>query len=190
MSFGGQSKTEKANDATITANTAKLGGIADTASGRGDKTFKFFKQSAKPVMDFWKTILGGDRTEISQLLAPELSTISNTYSNAKKNLWMSPRGGGKVSSVEDLEAKQAEQTGNLFATARNTASNNLTNLSQIFGNLSLGEAGQGIGALGSSTQGLFGLNEEQQRIRDQRNQALGALGSGVGSAAGAYFGGK
>lgn len=187
MGFG-QSSREKSNDATIQQNTAKLGGIADSASTRGDKTFKFFKQSTKPALDFWSTLLSGDRTAINQLLGPEVGAISNNYNNAQRQLWNSPRGGGKVSATADLQNKEMEQMNNLFTSARPTAAHELTNLGSLFGNMSIGESGQGIGALGQSSNNLFNLNQEQERVRQAKAQMWASLGQGIGALGGAALG--
>lgn len=190
MSFGGQNQNEKANDAAIKQNTAQLGNVATDAGNRSQKAFKFFKQSTKPALDYWSTLLSGDRTALSGLLGPEIGQIGHNFDNAKQNLWNSPRGGGKISSLASLENNEMTQMNNLFTQARPQAASQLAGLGGLFGNLSLGESGQQVNALGGSSQNLFGLNKEQQAVRDQRNQAFGAIGSGVGTAAGGYFGGK
>lgn len=180
MSFGGQNSSEKANDAKIGGLTNQLSGVADTAAGRGDKTFKFFKQSTKPAMDYWNTLLTGNRNDISQLLAPELGVVSQNAQNAKQNIWNSPRGGGKVSAVSDIENSEMSQMNNLFSQARPQAAEHLAGLGSLFGNLSLGESGQQVGALGGASNNLFGLNKEQQQVREANAQAWGSIGQGLG----------
>jgi hypothetical protein len=188
MGFGSQNSKEKANDALIQQNTKQLGNIASDASARGDKTFKFFKQSTKPAMDFWNTILNGDRTAISQLFGKEIGQIGSNTQNAMRQLWEGPRGGGKVSSGADILNKESEQIGNLFTSAKPMAAQNLQSLGGMFGNMSLGETQAGTGALSSSSNNLFGLNKEQQAVRDQQAAAWTGLGQGIGGLAGAAFG--
>lgn len=189
MSFGGQSNAEKQNDLLIKQNNQQLSQTATSAANRGAKAFKFFKQSTKPAMDFWTTLLSGDRNAITQFLSPELSNISNNAKNSTMQLWNAPRGGGKISAQTDIMNNADTQYNNLFSSVRPQAAGQLANLGGMFGNLSLGEGGLGVNALSGSSNNLFGLNQEQQRIREQKNAAWGAIGQGVGGIAGSLLGG-
>lgn len=187
MGFGGQNNSEKQNDAAIKGINTQLGGVAGTAGDRATKSFKFFTKSAKPAMEYWNTLLSGDRTAIGQLLGPEISNISNNYKNAKMSLWNSPRGGGKASAVNELGAQEAQQIGDLYSKARPMAAQHLEGLAGMFGNLSLGEQGIGLNALSGQSRNLFGLNDEQEQVRQRQAQAWAGLGSGIGGIAGSLF---
>lgn len=178
----------KANDTAIQGLTNKLGQLGDTATARSDKTFKFFKQSAKPALDYYSTLLGGDTGAITKLLSPEIGTINQNAKNAKMQLWNSPRGGGKVSAEAGIDAGTGKQISDLFNTARPMAAGALSNLAGMFGQQSLGQGGQAIGASQAGSQNLFGQNQQQLQIQAQTNAAWSALGSGIGALGGAALG--
>jgi len=187
MGFGGQNSQQKANDAQIKGLTSNITNAANTAGTRADKSFKFFKQSTKPALDFWNTILSGDTNAITKLLSPEVSNISNTYNNAKQNLWNSPRGGGKVSAVQELEAGQARDINNLFNAVRPQAASQLTNLGGLFNSAAQGYTGQQLGGFEGASNNLFGLNKEQEEMQRRNAAAWGALGQGLGGIVGSFF---
>jgi hypothetical protein len=92
--------------------------------------------------------------------------------------------------MNNLENAEAQQVGNLFASARPQAAKALEGIAGLSGNMSLGNQGQGIDAYSAASRNLFGLNAEQEAAAQRKSQAWSGLGGGIGTIAGGIFGGK
>jgi len=191
MSFGGQNSQQKSNDSAIGGLNNQLSDIASTAGGRSNKAFKFFKQSAKPAVDYYKTLLSGDKNAVTELLSPELTQIGTIFGNVKHNIGeFGPRGGGSNSAVNNLESQQAITTSNLFTGVRPQAAQQLGSLSGTFGNVASNFGGQQMDAIKGEAANMFGLNAEQEAAQKRKAEAWTGIGGGIGTVAGGIFGGK
>lgn len=190
MSFG-QSSNQKQNQANVNTATAGLNQAADTASGQSANVFNWFKKSGKGAMNFWNTILSGDKTAIMSLLSPEISATNTSFDAASRQIdSLLPRGGGKVSAQAGVDTGRAQSISNLISSARPQAAQQLASLAGLFGQQSLGEAGLGVQALGSS--GNLSLGQQQLDMQQQQmiNSLISSIASGAGEAAGNIFFGK
>lgn len=191
MGFGGQNSGEKARDQQIAGYAGKLGELGDYDLGRSKKTFKFFKKSAKPAMNYWKSLLSGDESAISEFLGPEISGMTKAYGQQKRTIGeLGPRGGGTVSAVNNIDLKQNADIGGLIRGVRPQAAQQLGNLASLFSGTSQGFSGQATGAYGQASSNLFGLNQEQEAIRNRRAGIFSGIGQGVGSVFGGWLGGR
>lgn len=197
MSFlGGQSAESKARSAQIgdIANTQQQVGADATA--RGNKAFKWLKQSAVPVKDFWTGLLNGDTNSITSLISPEISNINQQYDNQQQALdTFTPRGGTRASGNTMLATDRANAITNLFNKVRPMAAEGLTNLSNVFGNQVATQAGIGSNAYGQASGNLSFLNNEEEQRKARQAQFWGALGGAAGNlaamfATGGFGGGK
>src|SRR6185436_4132924 len=132
MSFGtGVSEKDTLKGILGTADEVKgtAGQVKDFAGGqanRGEKAFKFFKESGKGAMDYWKNILGGDNAAMNEFLGPEVNRISESYSAPLKSLTEAgPRGGGTAGAVGTLQEGKARAMSDLFGKARPEAAKEL-----------------------------------------------------------------
>jgi hypothetical protein len=161
MGFGGRSGEEKSRDTQLGGMSSDLSNLGDKASNHSNKAFKFFKQSAKPAMNYWNNILEGDRNSMEEFLGPELSRISRGADIEKRRISeFMPRGGGQVSAVNNINTRADEASNNLIFGARPAAAQNLGNLAGMFGNASTGFGGQAIAGKAAGSDILFGLNKE------------------------------
>lgn len=187
MSFGGQSSAEKARSADIEKTGAQVKDISTGAEAKGNKAFRWFKQAATPAADYWKGILGDDRTAIDEFLGPELSRITSAFGGERKVLSeFSPRGGARASGITDLATKEASLKGDAILKARPAAADALERLAGLFSGTSQGFTGQALSGLGESADIGFNLNKEQEAIRQRRAQMFAALGEAVGSIVGEF----
>lgn len=191
MGFGGASDQEKQRDVDIGNSTKSLTNIGDQQNRHSKKAWSFFKESAMPVMDFFKPILKGDRNAIESVLGPEISKItSGGDAEIRKLSEFMPRGGGSVTSANRISEGVDNNINNLITSARPQAAQGLTNLLPIFNSAQQGSAATAIGANQGAANINFGLNNEAQQERDRKTQAWTGLGSGAGSVAGGIFAGK
>lgn len=187
MGFG-QSSQEKSNDKQVQGITQSQQDLASTSSGRSDKAFKWFKETAKPAKDFWTSILEGDRSKIMETLGPEISTIKDTYAGERNsNTSLTPRSGMRASGYSDSADKEAGQIGDTVLKARPTAAQQLMSLAELFGSTSMGETSQALGAYNNASSNLFGLNNEAMQNRQTQAQFWGGLGQSAGGIAGQFL---
>lgn len=185
------SAEEKKQRADIGEIGGKQQAAADTAGKRGGKAFKFFNQSAKPALDYWRNILGGDRTAISEFLGPELESVSSTYDSLGDQLTdFTPRGGGRASGQIELANRQASDTSNIVQSARPRAAGALGDLAGMFGGVAGQQGGLELGGLGQAGQTGLQLNELAARDRQAKMQFWGSLAGAAGGLAGDLFFGK
>lgn len=191
MSFGGQSDSEKQRDTQVGDISKSLADIGSQQNKHSKKAWSFFKESAMPVMDFFKPLLKGDRNAMEEVLGPEISRITSGGDTERRKLSeFMPRGGGSVSASNRISEGEDQAVNNLIFGARPAAAQGLTNLLPIFNSASQGSAGLGIGANQGAANINFGLNQESQAERDRKTQAWSGLGQGAGSIAGGIFAGK
>lgn len=181
MGFGRNSE-EKQNDTAIKSNTTATTNIASDAANRGNNAFKFFKQSALPVKDFFSSILTGDRSKITDLLGPELSTIKDTYAGEREaNTELTPRSGMRSSGYSDSADKESAAIGDTLLKARPAAAEGLFNLANLFNSSSASQTGLAESGYNAASGNLFNLNKEQSDVRANQAQFWGSLGQGAGS---------
>ena len=189
--IGGQNDKEKANDAAINNLTNALVTNSQTADKRAKKSFKFFKQAAKPSLEYWNSLLSGNNEDIQAAIAPELNSISGFF-DAKRssNANLTPRGGLRASSNIDLDNAEMAQLGNATLGVRPSAAGNLAGLASLFSGTSQGQSGLSLSGNQAATGNLFNLNREQEAVRARQAAFWGSIGEGVGSIAGGWLGGK
>jgi hypothetical protein len=189
MGFGNRSGEEKARDTQLGGASSDLFNIGDNAQSHSNKAFKFFKKSAKPAMDYWNTLLSGDRNAMEDFLGPEISKISKGADVQKQKLSeFMPRGGGQVSAINNINDSQSQATNSLIFSARPQAAQQLGNLSGMFSSASQGFGNQAIAGKAAGSDILFNLNKEAEAAQQRRDQAWGGIGAGVGNVAGAGLG--
>jgi hypothetical protein len=101
--------------------------------------------------DFWSSLLGGDRTKIMSTLTPEISSLTESYDKAQKDISaLSPRG-GKSTAMAESRFGMMGQIQDLISKTRTTAA-------QQLGAMGIAETGIGqmdTSQVGSMLQGIF-----------------------------------
>jgi hypothetical protein len=190
MGFG-QGQQEKDRNAQIGQNTQVQQQAGQDSLARGQKAFKWFKQSAKPAQDFWGTILSGDRNAIDSLFAPEIQQTGSQFDQAiNQNNLFTPRGGARAVGNTQLLNQKAQSIGNILNQARPMAADKLGDIAGLFANVSGQQSGQGGQFLNNATGNLFNLNQQDMENRRTKAQFWGGLGQSAGSLAGAWLLGK
>ena len=148
-----------------------------------------------PAKDYFSKALGGDRQALSDLLAPEVSTVLSQYDNAAKTAAeFAPRGGGRTAALADAGFKKAGAYGTALAGLRTGAATNLAGIGEKEAQLGLQgegleatERGQDIGLLSSllgnkfSSETAKGSQDIQKALLDfQKSQASNAQYAGLG----------
>jgi hypothetical protein len=142
-------------------NTAGSVTGAETGAGISD---------LNDASSFWKTILGGNQQAISQLLAPQISTIQGQGQQQIQNAsqFGNRSGGTNASNQQNIDSQRQQ-------------------VEQMIAGLT-GQAASQVGNLGATQLG-FGLNANQQRSTDAQqilqNQQGSLFGQLISGAAGA-----
>lgn len=173
---------------------------ANVAGERGQaisgNLFDMGMPATQQPLDYWASILSGDRSKATSALAPEINRIGEGYQTAAQtSAALSPRGGPTPDFLAEAPYQQQRDVSTLFQQARPDAAKQL--------------AGSGSNLLANAINALYGstaagrdvLNFEQQR-RTRDREAGTSIGksifdiffpaqgqSGLADALGGLFGG-
>jgi hypothetical protein len=158
--------------------------LKQTAFDRAGADRKSLIRTLKPVKNYYTTLMSGDRSAVSEALAPQINATNRAYDNANRTAAeFAPRGGGQASGIEALQTKQAGDVGSLFNTARSTGAAGLSSIAPLYGSLSSSELGAASGA--SAT----GINAQIQQawLDFQKSQATTGLAGDLGKTLGSIL---
>lgn len=130
-------------------------------------------RSGMPLLNsasaYYTRLLHGDRGAMTTALQPEITSITELYRGAGKNLDRNPAGPSRDLARAELNRQRVGQIGSLFPAARRGAAEGVANLGQIM--LSGGQ-----GATNVFSQLMSGLRADRQ-FGAAQNEKLGeALG--------------
>lgn len=188
--FGGKTKEQKAQDKTFSASFDPLIKQQSDAS-------KFALDKAKPLLDegtstlkgpldYWKTLLSGDRGGIASLLGPELDAIGGRDAAARSSFsQFAPRGTSMGSRLGELNQTTQGDINRNFLSARPQAAEQLSQLAQLLFGTGTGLFNASTGASGNSLQALLGNKSD-----NTANRQIGQTGlqQGIGLMARIGFG--
>lgn len=177
---GGLSGDQKRQIQAQTALAQQLGGISGQAANLGGAYAGMSTPALGQAMDYWSKLLSGDRTAMAQTLGPEVQQISQGQQNALTNVsQFTPRSGARATTMAQLPFQQARDVGNLYASVRPAAAQNLGNLGVGTGQLATGAYGAATGA-GSSGGSLYTqMLQAEQAARQMQNQNQQAAGQAM-----------
>jgi hypothetical protein len=168
---------ENAQAGLATQLTSLLGVEQNQSSQLFNLAFPGMQQST----DFYQALASGNPDLISKVIAPATQQVQQASAGAKQNiLSTSPAGGERNLALEQVDVNQGAQVGSLASQGYTGAFNALAQLSGQGVGQSQGAANTAIGAgqaAGSQWSNI--VNENVQ----QKGATLGAIGSGVSSAA-------
>lgn len=160
-------------------NTQK--GLADTFQKQGADFLGQGHDTLNGPLKYLQSILGGDRTAISEAMAPEVAAINAQF---KAPLNMAGITGRGSSLQPDLEAGKQSAISNLFFQQRPAAADKLTGIAQGLMNLGLTSEQAGAGVAGDVSKELLDYNGIIRGIQaSQSSQSAGVMG-GLGASLG------
>ena len=150
---------------------------ANRAGERGEaisqNLFDLGMPAARQPLDYWGSILSGDRSKMTSAMGPELSRIGEGYQQAgQTSAALNPRGGPTPDFLSQAPYQQQRDVSTLFQQFRPQAAQQLSGAgSNLLANA--------INSLyGSTAAGRDVLNFESQR-RDREREAGGAIGKSI-----------
>ena len=137
---------------------------------KGNQFLGDASQNLGGAANFYKTILGGDRNAIMQLLSPQVSTVLSQYDNAANAVrQFAPRGGGATATLAAIPFQKAGVAGSAFQSVLPGAAAGLAGVGGQQGGLGLGATSAAMGG------GELGL--QLQKLREEQ---MGTAGKGFG----------
>lgn len=143
---------------------------------KGSRAIGRSEQALDPLLGFYRTILGGDRQAIMQLMAPEVSTIVSQYDTARRTAAeFAPRGGGRTQALSELPFRQAGDINRLFQETRKGALGGLERVGGAYGELGVRELGLSAGAYQSLIEDVLQKYAIDKKAKTEMGTGLGKL---------------
>ncbi len=134
-----------------------------------------------PVMDYYKQLLSGNRSEMMGAVAPEVEQIRSQYDQAKKNISaFTPRGGGQTSILSELPFRQGADVQRLLQTVRPGAARGLGETAGQVGGLAGQVTGQGLQSAGLAQRSFEDMLNMMMGKDAQSQQNASNMGEGLG----------
>jgi hypothetical protein len=147
-------------------------------------------QAMNPVLNYYGSLLSGDRGAMTQLLAPQINQLNQAYQaqlGAQNQLM--PRGGGRAGMLGQMPFMQTQNLLNLFQNVRSGAAQGMGQaagqLGQLGANL-IGGANQALGAATSAGRDLLYYQIQQQAANRGLGSSIGGIAQQI---AGGLLGG-
>jgi hypothetical protein len=168
-----------------------LGNNLQQSSPYGLDFLRNSQQAFQAPQSFFGRLAGGSRTDMMNVLGPQLSQMGNQYRDAfGSSMSLMPRSGGGAERRLGMLDSLASSQGNSILNARLAGNTELANLGATMGNLGNGVL-SGSNSLGT---GLLGNYMQKNMFAAQQGQAAGSATFGLmqwlGNMAGSYGGGS
>lgn len=122
----------------------------------------------------------GDRTQLQQLMSPELQAIRQNYDRPLQQLTeLSPRTGTTAAGNASILAGRAEAQNSALLGARMAGMQGLQGISGQLAGLGSGAVGAAFGGLQGASAGANSLMSQLYNIRQQNSQDSEAIGSSL-----------
>lgn len=178
---GSPSQQEKDVLGQNQANLKQASGYASELFPQGKNLLDLSRSTFQPPIDYWKSILGGSRTNATSMLAPDIQRIQEGYQTAGKTISdLYPRSGispeGRVASIY---APQRDIS-TLLQSARPKAAEALGTLAGQTGALGSYETGDAMRTLVGSAGAGTGTLDQMLRQRAYESERQASLGKSIG----------
>lgn len=167
--------------AALTSAIGDQRNLANFLTGEGRDTLTQGHDVLGQPLSFYQALLGGDRTKLTETLAPEIAAINAQFRAPLAEAQLTGRG----SSLQpDIEAGRQSAISNLFFKERPIAADKLTGIAQGLMNLGTTQVGMGgnlftdiAGEINSYNQTIRGL---QAQTANQGSSGWSSLGASLG----------
>lgn len=153
-------------------------GLANAIAPQGQSLIGMGSAGYQPVLNYWSSLLSGNRGQMTSAMAPEIQRIGEGYQTAgQTSAALMPRGGPSASFLSELPFQQQRDVSSLLQTARPAAAQGLFQTAQGATGAGGGILGQAVNAMYGSTAAGRDILQQQQNMRQleqQRGQSVGA----------------
>lgn len=132
----------------------------------------------QPVLNYWSSILSGNRNAVTSAMGPEISRIGQGYNAAANtSAALNPRGGPSTSFLSELPFTQQRDVTSLLQQARPTAATNLFNTGQGITQTGSNLLNTAINSIYGSTaagRDILNSSENMRKLEAERGKAIGS----------------
>lgn len=151
--------------------------------GQAQPLLKQATSTLQGPLDFWNTLLKGDRTAQSAMLGPELDSIAQRDQAGRSAAsQFSPRGTGLGNRLGELSQGTQSDINRAFLSLRPQAADQVGQMAQLLYGVGTNLFNASTGASGNALQSLLGQRSgdlQSQQLRMQGNQNIFKLASGL-----------
>ena len=185
---GAGAKKKTSDDDDIQALIAKLQTSSGTTSAKGAELSGLGSEALRPVLQYFKSIIGGDPNALMEATRPERSRVIDQYDTARKNISeFGARGGGTNSVVAQSRFDEADTLANLTATARREAVGQAGNLGATLEGLGLSADQLASADLNTVIQAILSQKGLDLTKSGQNKQMAAGLAEGLGTLLGLFL---
>lgn len=146
------------------ANTAK------TSAQTGANVLNMGANATQPVLNYWASILSGNRAATTSALAPEISRIGEGYRTASNtSAALNPRGGPSASFLSEVPYQQQRDVSTLLQSARPAAAQSLGTM----GNNLLSNGTNLLYASTAAGRNILEQQRQQKLLEAERGKSIG-----------------
>src|SRR5262245_52347643 len=147
---------------------------------QGQNLLTMGAQQMQSPMNYWSSILSGNRGLATSALAPEISRIGQGYQTAANtSAALMPRGGPSAAFNAELPFAQQRDVSSLLQSARPAAAGSLLGAAQNIGGLGSSLLGSGISAIYGATQAGRDIISQQQAAQEAAAKRGEKIGTGL-----------
>ena len=147
---------------------------------QGQNLLTMGAQQMQSPMNYWSSILSGNRGLATSAMAPEISRIGQGYQTAANtSAALMPRGGPSAAFMSELPFSQQRDVSSLLQSARPQAAGSLLGAAQNLGGLGSSLLGSGISALYGATQAGRDIIDQQQKAQEAAAERGEKMGQGL-----------
>ena len=168
----GKGRTER----DIRGLTEQQREASEFALGEAKQTLGQAREALQGPLEFYQTLLGGDRAALTETLAPEIGTVVSQFDTARKNIaQFAPRGGGRTAQLAESQFDVADIITRLLTTARREAAGGIAGIAGQLGALGTGELGISTGSVANLLNTLVARRGQNIDVQTQLGTGIGRL---------------
>lgn len=192
--FGAKTSSEKAAEQSFQSRfdplIAQQTAAGGAAMGRATPLLDKAVSTIDKPLDFWTTLLKGDRSASSAMLGPTLDAIGDRDAASKAAFsQFAPRGSSMGARLGELSQGTTSDVNRAFLDLQPQAADQLGQLAQLLFGVGTNLFNSSTGASGNALQALLGQrsgNQQSQAMRMQGNQHIFDELNGLGK----FLGGR
>lgn len=132
------------------------------------------------ALNYWNTLLHGDRTAMSTALAPEVSQIGQGIASATDTTsQFAPRGGARTTTLANLPYNQQGQVSSLYQTLRPAAATAVGQLGTQAASLGSGFLSGSTAAANDAASNYLNMVGVLEGLRQNQQRTAANIGSGL-----------
>lgn len=178
--LGGPSSQQKKAMSSADLLNQQLAANAGEEAKLGGQWAGMATPALQSSLDYWQKLLSGDRTAMSSALGPEIQQYSQGQQNALTNLsQFAPRSGARATMIGEMPFQQAQTVGNMFASLRPQAAQQVGALGSTLGSMATSAYGGSNAGASGAANNYMNMVMMQEAMRQNRLGTAASIGSNL-----------